>query len=60
MFDAALKATAQALGIRIPDYRFHKHSGQAVVTVFGRDVYLGVTRRSTTRVGRASRRSSRR
>lgn len=42
MFDAALKATAQALGIRIPDYRFHKHSGQAVVTVFGRDVYLGV------------------
>jgi len=26
---------------RIPAYRLHKHSGQAVVTIRGRDNYLG-------------------
>ena len=27
--------------LRIPKYRLHKASGQAVVTLSGRDVYLG-------------------
>ena len=27
---------------RIPSYRFHKFSGQAVVTISGRDHYLGL------------------
>ena len=27
---------------KLPSYRFHKGSGQAVVTLSGKDIYLGV------------------
>jgi hypothetical protein len=32
---------APAVPSRIPSYRRHKASGQAVVTLAGRDIYLG-------------------
>lgn len=34
---------------RIPSYRRHKHSGQAVVTLDGRDFYLGPWRSKVSR-----------
>lgn len=30
-----------SLSVRIPKYRLHKPSGRAVVTLNGRDIYLG-------------------
>ncbi len=35
------KPTQPVRPVRIPSYRRHKPSGQAVVTLGGRDVYLG-------------------
>ena len=32
---------ARTMPLRIPSYRLHKPSGQAVVTINGRDIYLG-------------------
>lgn len=36
-----MKSTSQARSGRIPSYRLHKASGQAIVTLSGRDIYLG-------------------
>ena len=43
---SALSASASR---RLPSYRHHKPSGQAVVTVNGRDVYLGKYRSKESR-----------
>jgi hypothetical protein len=36
-----ISATQAATSTRVPSYRRHKPTGQAVVTLGGRDVYLG-------------------
>ncbi len=35
---------------RVPRYRHHKSTGQAVVTIDGRDIYLGITARLYDRI----------
>ena len=41
MSDDFISVQAPARPIKLPNYRRHKASGQAVVTIAGRDVYLG-------------------
>src|SRR5262245_10711585 len=36
-------------GVSIPSYRHHKASGQAVVSIDGRDLYLGTYRSAASR-----------
>ena len=42
MSDHAFQNRAVPSHLRLPSYRLHKASGQAVVTLRGRDIYLGV------------------
>ena len=39
---------------KVPSYRLHKATGQAVVTLNGRDIYLGVYKESSREFGESS------